>query len=422
MNRREFIIGSPFQFALPLGLAGQTGGAPSEVIESARQEAIDPSAQKPPSSIVRTSDYEKLQQALDAVPAQGGLVELPPGTFELEKPLVISSENLLVRGSGPSTHLINRNRSGRPAILVRHRERADNPRARIWRIELTGLRLTGNPESGDGILAEGVNEIYIHRVSVERNGGHGISLVDCYENPRVIGSSMTYNGGTGLNIVRSHDLVVSTNQFEENLHAVRCVDSFNLTLTGNNLDDHLSDGIVIENTYGSVISGNMIEECAGWAMVLDRDCYGITIGSNVIAHNLFGIDLRDAWGSSISANTFTIVPRQAIRVGPESGRLTITGNNFSNSYIGGKTKREPDPAAQWPRISQASGVLLQGTSDITIVGNTFAGLVTEAVKAEAGCRRLLITGNNFVAPENAAISPFDLGDAQEVLLENNQLP
>jgi len=28
-----------------------------------------------------------------------------------------------------------------------------------------------------------------------------------------------------------------------------------------------------------VISGNMIEECAGAAMVLDRDCYGITISA-----------------------------------------------------------------------------------------------------------------------------------------------
>lgn len=39
MNRREF-MSSSFQFALPLGLAGQMRGVPNEVIESARQEAI----------------------------------------------------------------------------------------------------------------------------------------------------------------------------------------------------------------------------------------------------------------------------------------------------------------------------------------------------------------------------------------------
>ena len=55
-------------------------------------------------------------------------------------------------------------------------------------------------------------------------------------------------------------------------------------MTGNNLDDHLGDGVVIENTYGSVVAGNMIEECKGTAIVLDRDCYGIALSANVIAH------------------------------------------------------------------------------------------------------------------------------------------
>ena len=74
-------------------------------------------------------------------------------------------------------------------------------------------------------------------------------------------------------------------------------DGYNLCMTGNCLDDHLRDGVVIENTYGSVVSGNMIEECAGTGIILDRDCYGITLSANVIAHETSGgIDLRDAHG------------------------------------------------------------------------------------------------------------------------------
>ena len=56
-----------------------------------------------------------------------------------------------------------------------------------------------------------------------------------------------------------HDIVVNANQFEENNDGLRCVDSFNLTCNGNNFDDHLRHGVVIENTYGSVVSGNMIQ-------------------------------------------------------------------------------------------------------------------------------------------------------------------
>ena len=53
------------------------------------------------------------------------------------------------------------------------------------------------------------------------------------------------------------------------MDAVLCTDSFNLTMTGNNLDDHLGNGVVVENTYGSITSGNMIEECKGFAVVFD---------------------------------------------------------------------------------------------------------------------------------------------------------
>ena len=105
-------------------------------------------------------------------------------------------------------------------------------------------------------------------------------------------------------------------------------------MTGNNLDDHLGDGVVIENTYGSVVAGNMIEECKGTAIVLDRDCYGIALSANVIAHEESGgIDLRGAHGCTVSDNVFTIVKQRALVIGPNSGRITVTGNNFSNSFI-----------------------------------------------------------------------------------------
>ena len=55
-----------------------------------------------------------------------------------------------------------------------------------------------------------------------------------------------------------------------NLDALRCLDPFNLCMTGNCVDDHLRHGVVIENTYGSIVSGNMIEECNGTAVILDR--------------------------------------------------------------------------------------------------------------------------------------------------------
>jgi len=369
----------------------------------------DPSEKASP-IIVDASAYSDLQTAIDAMPETGGLIKLPPGDFELTRPLLITQENLRVEGAGSATHLINHNEDGEPAVIVRPENRSVDQRSRIWRVQLADFRISGNTKSGDGLLAEGVNEIYIHGLSVDHNGAHGINLIDCYEDPRIADSIITYNGQAGLNILRGHDIIVNANQFEENLDAVRCVDSFNLCMNGNNLDDHLRHGVVIENTYGSVVSGNMIEECKGTAIVLDRDCYGITISANVIAHNFGGgVDLLDAWGCSISANTFTIVAQRALVVGPGSGRITVTGNNFSNSYIGGQERRAETP-------SPATGILLESTSDVVVSGNIFTGLAHQAVKIERECPRVLVDGNVFadlgreVVGEPTAFAHGNLGD------------
>jgi len=357
---------------------------------------VEPSVhgQQTTPTVIDAAKFPNLQAAFDAVPESGGLVKLPPGDFRLTTPLILSRSNTRVEGAGAATRLINCNTEGKPTLIIRPADRAEAPNARLWRVQLADFRINGDPDavdakstqptSGDGLLAEGVNEIYLHGLSVDHHGGHGINLVDCYEDPRICDSIITYNVQAGLNILRGHDIVVNGNQFEENQDAVRCIDSFNLCMNGNNLDDHLRHGVVIENTYGSVLSGNMIEECRGVAVIMDRDCYGNTVSANVIAHNSSGgVELRDAWGCAISANTFTMDTPFGVRIGPESGRITITGNNFSNAHIGGKNKRE-DPAG---------GVVMEGAVDVAICGNVFTGLRQQAVEADGNCRRIAITGN-----------------------------
>ncbi len=338
--------------------------------------------------VIDAGRYPSLQAAIDALRPKGGLLRIPPGTFEISEPLVITASDVLIQGAGAATHIKNTNTEGKPAIILRHPSEKPKREELLWRICLADLRVTGTERSGHGIEARQINEIFIHGVTVSYHGGDGIHLYNCYEDPRICNSLITYNNGTGLYMIGCHDIVVAANQFEENQDAVRCLDSFNLCMTGNNLDDHLGDGVVIENTYGSVVSGNMIEECKGWAMVLNRDCYGITLSANVIAHNASGgIDLRDAHGCAVSANTLTIMGSDALRIGPQSGRITVTGNNFCDSYIGGGTKRSA-------KDQNAGGLVLEGTSDITIVGNLFSGVKPKALTLRGKpSRRVIFTDN-----------------------------
>ncbi len=239
-----------------------------------------------------------------------------------------------------------------------------------------------------------VNEIFIDGVSVSYHGGDGILLNYCYEDPRICNSLVTYNQGTGLTLQGCHDIVVSANQFEENQDAVHCFDSFNLCMTGNCLDDHLNHGVVIENTYGSVMSGNMIEECQGTAIVLDRDCYGITLSANVIAHDGAGIDMRDAHGCAVSANTFTIMKTDALRVGPGSGRIAVTGNSFSSSYIGESVDKRA------VEDQTAAGISLESSSAVLVSGNVLSGIDSKAIAITGmGDEPSFVSHNLLIATE-----------------------
>ncbi len=352
--------------------------------------------------------FSSLQDAIDALSEEGGVVYIPPGTFEIYEPLIISKPDVQIEGAGTATHIKNMNTEGKPAMLIQHPSKEESRESELWRLSLLNFRITGNEKSGHGIEARGINEVFMHGVSVSYHGGDGILLNHCYEDPRITNSLITYNKGTGLNLIGCHDIIVSANQFEENQDALHCTDGFNLCMTGNNLDDHLGDGVVINNTYGSVVSGNMIEECAGTAIILDRDCYGNTISANVIAHNgSGGVDLRDAHGCAVSANTFTIMGKDALVIGPKSGRITVSGNNFSNSYIGlEKTKRVED--------LNAGGIVFEGTTDICVVGNLISSVRPKALELKGEPSERVNFSGNVITD-----APSDQEKLKNSVVENN---
>jgi nitrous oxidase accessory protein NosD len=388
----------------------------------------------PPVRVIDAGQSPNLQAAFDALPATGGVVRIPPGEYRITQPLMLTRGETRIEGSGAATKILNLNQDGHPAIIVQPLQWETDQKTRIWRVQLADFRICGDPQavdakstqpkSGDALLCQGVQELFISGLSIDHHGGDGIHLVDCYEDPRISDSLITYCRQTGVHIENCHDIVVNANQFEENQDALRCVDSFNLCMNGNNIDDHLGNGVIIENTYGSVVSGNMIEECDGTAIILDRDCYGIALSSNVIAHHQKGgIDLRDAHGCTVSANNFVLCNQASLMIGPDSGRIAVTGNAFVNSDIGGQTKR---PREHQNAISRdlAYGVQLEGTADITLTGNVFGGLRDAALTTRGDCRRLVLVGNSVtdVAQDNAERQPWDLSAAKDAVVANNHVP
>ncbi|MCP4172214.1 MAG: right-handed parallel beta-helix repeat-containing protein, partial [Fuerstiella sp.] len=103
-----------------------------------------------------------------------------------------------------------------------------------------------------------------------------------------------------------------------------------------------------------------------------------------------GIHLADAHGCAISANTFTIMKKHSVKIGGGSGRITVTGNNFSSSYQGeGKIRRKEGDR-------DAGGLLIDSAKHVTVTGNSFSGLTTEAITATGVVEGLQIESNIVV--------------------------
>ena len=142
-------------------------------------------------TVISAARYPSIQAAIDALPAEGGVVRIPPGTFEISEPLKVSVGDVLIEGSGTATHIKNVNTEGQSALILQHASAGDNRQAELWRIQLADFRITGNEKSGHGIDARRINEVFIDGVTVSYHGGDGIRLYFCYEDPRICNSLIT---------------------------------------------------------------------------------------------------------------------------------------------------------------------------------------------------------------------------------------
>ena len=344
-------------------------------------------------AVIDASKYPNLQAAFDALPEGGGIVQLQPRTYDVTAPLFVSRENTRIQGFGPGTPLRNVNANGQPALIVHPAKRPVTQQKvahehMLWRVQVADLRISGNPKSGDGILAIGINEIYLHNLFIDHNGGNGIKLADCYENPRVTDCNITYNKKAGLKMISSsHNPVITGCHFEENRDGVEAIHIYNICMTTNNFDDQTRHGIIVEDSWGGVLTGNMVEQCRGVGIIIDRDCHGMALTANIIGQNYQGgIDLRDGWNCAVSANTFNITHERSLTIGPNSGRITVTGNNFGDSHVGGHDARKEG-------TEPGTGIHLEGTTDISITGNVFTGLKEKGIQTKGECKRIIVSSN-----------------------------
>jgi len=90
---------------------------------------------------IDAAEYQTIQAAIDALPEAGGIVRIPPGTFEIAEPLIIGKSDVTIEGChrgrqslrGPSSESSDCNGPARPgrSILRQYTRRR---RARLQQI------------------------------------------------------------------------------------------------------------------------------------------------------------------------------------------------------------------------------------------------------------------------------------------------
>ena len=100
MNRAMVVVSAVISGVLIGACIGTSGSA---------EPPLSPQGLPGARAVVDAAKYPSLQAAIDAVPAEGGMVTLPPGTFEIDKPLLVTKGDVLLRGSGMATHIKNMN-------------------------------------------------------------------------------------------------------------------------------------------------------------------------------------------------------------------------------------------------------------------------------------------------------------------------
>jgi len=84
----------------------------------------------------------EIQKALDQLPASGGVVDLPSGTFIVTQPIILQKDNLALRGAGQSTILLLAPGADCPVIILG--EPLNSPKRTVNHLCVAGLQIDGN--------------------------------------------------------------------------------------------------------------------------------------------------------------------------------------------------------------------------------------------------------------------------------------
>jgi len=154
----------------------------------------------------------EIQEALNSLPANGGEVVLPPGTFSIRQPIVLRRDFQTLRGSGAATVLRLADDANCPVLILG--EPVNTPRQTVHGLTVRDLFIDGNRTHqqrelwrmtgegseirNNGITVQGVTDSLVENVTTARCRSGGLVTTRAVRGLTVLGLESFDNQFDGL--------------------------------------------------------------------------------------------------------------------------------------------------------------------------------------------------------------------------------
>lgn len=292
------------------------------MIEGAALNALDFGAD--PTGVQDSSTA--LQAALTAIPAEGGTVYVPAGTYKVTTQLTVSTKTAVI-GDGIGVTIFNATSAMTASQAVFY-----GPSANYMRFE--NFSILGNTDgtngAGSGVHCKTGSGNQIRNIFISNTTQAGIRLEE-QNNAWVDDCWLQSNGRTGY--TDNHGIMVYS-------VAGSTVDNYNIKITNNKINGAFRKGITDyapnADIYDVLIDGNTVESCGlGGIYVGTDNGNNIRITNNYISDCYVGIQYGPGTNSVISNNNIKNTTGSFGIGFYDTTNLVVANNTVDNSAITG---------------------------------------------------------------------------------------
>jgi len=295
-----------------------------------------------------TGNYTDIQEAIDALPAGGGVVYIKEGSYVLSDTVTINKSNVSLIGAGHST-IISLD-ANKPVIT------ADSKNY----ITIENLYIIGSNDVADtlnnGVYLYNSDYCILAHLWITQTGARGI-----------------YFRYSGASVIAENFI---TNCLDDGIYVYELWQSI---ISNNIVKDCGGDGIYLREGENCCIDGNTVEGNAQNGMDVSVMGWSTFVGNVCFDNTLCGFLFWNCWYCTITGNTAHYNRQHGMHVW-DTGSCTLTGNELhANDYL---------------NTASFDGICLIDSYDCVISSNSCIDNDRYEINiSNAGCEDNIVIGN-----------------------------